>query len=128
MAKNVYRTAQGKIVDMDKLRLSNEQTIAVGNMKTNARGDQLGPGGQILKTRAEVMKEYYALNTNVAEDDGTFEPTPLAPTIEPDPVTPAPTAKLKTPVAEQETETPAKKTSLADQVARDLSDKGVQRI
>lgn len=135
MAKNVYRSAQGKIVDIDKLRLANEQTIAIGNMKTNARGDQLGPGGQVVKSRAEIMKEYYALNTNVAEeDDGTFEPP--APAVEPPVVEevekPAP-AKLKTPVVDAVAETsdettPAKKTSLADQVAKDLEDKGIQRI
>jgi hypothetical protein len=39
---NKYRTAHGKQLDIDKLRLVNEKTIAVGNMKVNARGDQLG--------------------------------------------------------------------------------------
>lgn len=59
----VYRSAQGKLVDIEKLRLANEDTIAVGNMKVNARGDQLGPGGRVVKTRNQLMKEYYALNT-----------------------------------------------------------------
>lgn len=59
----VYRSAQGNLVDMEKLRLSNEDSIAVGNMKVNARGDQLGPGGRVIKTRNQVMKEYYQLNT-----------------------------------------------------------------
>ena len=54
-----YRSALGKQIDMDKLRLHNESTIAVGNMKVNARGDQLGPGGNVVKTRNEVMQEYY---------------------------------------------------------------------
>ena len=35
-----HRTARGDAVDMDMIRLSNESTIAIGNMKTNARGDQ----------------------------------------------------------------------------------------
>lgn len=130
MAKNLYRSAQGKIVDMDKLRLSNEQTIAIGNMKTNARGDQLGAGGQVVRTRAEVMKEYYALNTNVAaeDDDGTFEPPQASPEIQADPT--PPTTKLKTPVATEEAPQAqtAKKSSLADQVAEDLANKGIQRI
>lgn len=58
-----YRSAQGRVVDMEKLRLANEETIAVGNMKVNARGDQLGPGGRVVKTRNQLMKEYYSLNT-----------------------------------------------------------------
>ena len=41
--KKAYRTALGKSIDMDNLRLANEGTIAIGNMKVNARGDELGP-------------------------------------------------------------------------------------
>ena len=62
MAKNVYRTAQGKAIDMDALRVQHEAEIAVGNMKTNARGDELGPGGIVVRTRDQVMKEYYESN------------------------------------------------------------------
>ena len=35
MAK-IYKTAMGKALDMDRLKMSNEDSIAVGNMKTNA--------------------------------------------------------------------------------------------
>lgn len=65
----IYRTARGEPVDMDMLRLANEATIAVGNMRTNARGDELGPGGKIVRTRAQIMQEYHKLNTPVASDD-----------------------------------------------------------
>lgn len=58
----VYRSAQGKMVDVDALRLRNEETIAVGNMKVNARGDELGPGGTVVKTRNELMDDYYKTN------------------------------------------------------------------
>jgi hypothetical protein len=74
MAK-VYKTAMGKTIDMDMIRLANETSIAIGNMKTNARGDELGQGGKIVKTRAQIMQEYYALNAPVADN------TPLSPTI-----------------------------------------------
>ena len=67
MAK-IYKTALGKQIDVDHLALSNENTIAVGNMRVNSRGDELGPGGKIVKTRDQIMKEYYALNTPVAVD------------------------------------------------------------
>lgn len=58
----VHRTMQGKIIDMDKLMQRNELTPAVGNAKMNARGDKLGPGGKIIKTREEVVAEYYENN------------------------------------------------------------------
>jgi len=64
MAK-LYRSALGRAIDMDQLRLANEQVIAVGNMKVNARGDELGPGGQVVRNRNAVMNDYYNLNTPV---------------------------------------------------------------
>jgi hypothetical protein len=63
-----HRTSRGEVVDMDMLRLANESVIAVGNMKTNARGDELGPGGKVVKTRAQIMQDYHKLNTPVASD------------------------------------------------------------
>ena len=57
--KKVYTTANGKQVNLDALISDNEQTIAVGNMKVNARGDKLGPGGKIEQTKEQIMKEYY---------------------------------------------------------------------
>lgn len=77
----IYRSAQGRVVDMEKLRLANEETIAVGNMKVNARGDQLGPGGKIVKTRNQLMKEYYQLNTPVSvpsKPERSVSPEPQA--------------------------------------------------
>ena len=65
-----YKSANGKLVDLDGLRLKNEDTIAVGNMRTNARGDELGPGGKVVKTRNERMNENYKLHTMVPTDGG----------------------------------------------------------
>lgn len=59
MMGRTYRTMQGKEIDMEKLSLKNETTIAVGNVKMNARGDELGPGGKIVKTREQILAEYY---------------------------------------------------------------------
>ena len=63
--KRTYRSALGKQIDMDSLRLSHEATIAIGNMKVNARGDELGPGGEVLRSRNQVMDDYYRLNDSV---------------------------------------------------------------
>lgn len=64
-----HKTSRGVIVDMDQVRLANEDTIAIGNAKTNARGDQLGSGGKVVKTKAQVMQEYHNLNTDIVEHD-----------------------------------------------------------
>ena len=56
---SVHRTATGKYLDINALRLQQEKTIAVGNSRQNARGDIIGAGGQIVKTRDEIMTEHY---------------------------------------------------------------------
>jgi hypothetical protein len=65
----IYRTAQGKNVDIDNLRLNNEDSIAVGNMKVNARGDELGPGGQVALGRNQSMDKFYKMHTPMANND-----------------------------------------------------------
>ena len=57
--KKVYRTMQGRYVDIEKLRAANESVRAIGNMSVNARGDVLGPGGAVVKPKSEVMQKYY---------------------------------------------------------------------
>lgn len=60
MAK--YKTMQGREVDMEKLMRQHELMPAVGNARVNARGDELGPGGKIIKKREDVLAEYYENN------------------------------------------------------------------
>ena len=55
--RQVYRSMQGKEVDMHKLVMQNEMTVAVGNVKVNARGDELGPGGKIIRKREDILKD-----------------------------------------------------------------------
>lgn len=54
--RQIYRTMQGKEVDMNKLINQNELTVAVGNAKVNARGDELGAGGKIIRKREDVLR------------------------------------------------------------------------
>jgi len=68
MTKKTYRTAQGKMVDFGALLSQNETVPALGNMNVNARGDEIAPGGEIVKTRAQVMREYHEMNTMVPQD------------------------------------------------------------
>jgi hypothetical protein len=57
--KKIYTTANGKVVDMDLLRQKNELTPAVGNARVNARGDELGPGGKIVRKREDILADFY---------------------------------------------------------------------
>jgi hypothetical protein len=57
--KKTYRSANGKLVDMDQLRQRNELTPAVGNARVNARGDELGPGGKIVRKREDMLTDFY---------------------------------------------------------------------
>jgi len=67
----MHRTANGKFLDMNALRIKSERTIAVGNSKQNARGDILGQGGQIVKTRDQIMNEYYNAQKGSPLSDNT---------------------------------------------------------
>lgn len=60
MTKSVYRSANGKLVDMGALRLQNEQVRAVGNMKVNARGDLLDSGNRVVQTKPQQIKKQNA--------------------------------------------------------------------
>jgi hypothetical protein len=66
--KKLYKTMQGRLVDIEKMRAVNENVQAVGNMNVNARGDILGKGGKVVKTKAEVMKQYYQTPKGKAQD------------------------------------------------------------
>ena len=55
----VHRTMQGREIDMEKLVNQNELMPAVGNIRVNARGDELGAGGTIVRKREDVVEAYY---------------------------------------------------------------------
>jgi len=51
---------------MSSLVLTNEEAVAVGNMKVNARGDQLDTKGNVVKTKTEQAQAYYQNNPKAA--------------------------------------------------------------
>jgi hypothetical protein len=59
MAGNVYKTANGKTLDMRSLALKNEQTRAVGNMKVNARGDIINDAGLVTHAKPQQVQKQY---------------------------------------------------------------------
>ena len=63
MTQKVYKTANGKTVDMGKLMLQNENTRAVGNMKVNARGDQIDDNNRVIVSKPEQVQRQYQRQT-----------------------------------------------------------------
>lgn len=73
----VYKTMQGKIIELDKLIMKNETTLAVGNVKVNARGDELGPGGKIIKktdTDQQVVRSDSVMHQKTIKENSTVQP------------------------------------------------------
>lgn len=75
--RKIYKTANGKNVDLDLLISRNELTPAVGNARVNARGDELGPGGKIIRKREDVLKDYYEQSTGVKDESVKRETAPV---------------------------------------------------
>jgi len=59
VTKKVYKTAQGKTIDMGRLLLQNENVRAVGNMGVNARGDIVDDGNKVIATKPKQVKRQY---------------------------------------------------------------------
>lgn len=56
------KSMRGVEIDLGKLMARQEKNITVGNTKSNARGDQLGRGGRIVKSADELAREHYNRN------------------------------------------------------------------
>jgi len=100
--KKVYKSMQGKTVDMDMLRQRNELTPAVGNARVNARGDELGAGGQIVRKREDLVKEYYETAQGVPDESPVRKKT----VVDEEPVKKTTTSK-KTTTKQETNEDPA---------------------
>ena len=96
MSRNVVVSHLGKQLDIGALAAQNSKMIAAGNAKVNARGDLLGPGGKVIKTKEQLALEYndknpkavaraVSLNTPVREmlNPNAVQPVVQAPAPEP---------------------------------------------
>lgn len=54
-------TMRGEVIDMERLKMSNAEQVALGNASKNARGDQLGAGGVIIRTQEQIEAEWNAI-------------------------------------------------------------------
>lgn len=57
-------TYRGATLDMDSIRRENEKVPAIGNMRVNARGDQI-KGGQITKTADQIARENHRVQSAI---------------------------------------------------------------
>lgn len=127
-ARKTYRTAAGKVIDMEAIVVRNETTLAVGNNPVNARGDEIGPNGEIIKTRNEAASDYYAANPNavtkgatvghitedrISTDEKTPKSVSAAMSVEKQPAPEVSSAPVKTPAKQQTVE------SILDQTTTD---------
>lgn len=68
MTNKIYKTAQGKSIDLGTIILKNEHVRAVGNMNVNARGDVLDQANNVIETKPQLIKRQNARLTNVSAD------------------------------------------------------------
>ena len=81
--KKMYRSMQGRMIDIEKLRAANEAVQAVGNMNVNAKGDVLGAGGKVVTKKETVMRKYYEQPKGMVSDTPTKNKPTAAPKTEP---------------------------------------------
>ena len=66
MTSKVYKTAQGKSVDLGTIMLQNEHVRAVGNMGVNARGDIIDSNNKVIETKSRQIQRQNQKTTNVS--------------------------------------------------------------
>jgi hypothetical protein len=93
MGKGI-KTMLGREIDMDSLLEKNQLMPSVGNVRMNARGDELGPGGQIVKKREDQVAAYYENNPMARPVAKTPAPAPEEKIVETIPVV-APVVETK---------------------------------
>jgi len=68
MTSKVYKSAQGKSVDLGTIMLQNEHVRAVGNMNVNARGDKLDSENRVIESKPRQIQRQLNRTTNVSAD------------------------------------------------------------
>ena len=63
MTSKVYKSAQGKSVDLGTIMLQNEHVRAVGNMNVNARGDIVDSNNKVIETKNRRIQKQNSQQT-----------------------------------------------------------------
>lgn len=82
MSKHV--TYRGVTIDMEALMREHEKTVAIGNMRVNARGDQLGKNASVTRTADQIARDNHRVQQAIvrtglkgqqpAADESILEP------------------------------------------------------
>lgn len=62
--RRVHYSALGEAVNMAELVAKHGDTVAIGDVRMNARGDLLDLNNQVVVPRRQIEQEYYAHNPN----------------------------------------------------------------
>jgi hypothetical protein len=65
MSRKIYKSAQGKTVDLGALLLQNESVRAVGNMNVNARGDTVDSTNRVIDQKNRQVQRQYRKQSTV---------------------------------------------------------------
>jgi hypothetical protein len=76
MTRKVYRTAQGKMVDLGSLQLKNENVRAVGNMGVNARGDLVDSQNRPIDPKTQQVSRQYQRQISNVQNQSTHSKKP----------------------------------------------------
>lgn len=71
-----HTTYRGTTLDMDSIRRENEKVPAIGNMKVNAKGDQIN-GKMVTKTADQIARENHRIQSTIV-NTGFKGPMPTA--------------------------------------------------
>ena len=98
-----HTTYRGATIDMDTLGRDNEKSVAIGNMKVNARGDQIDRG-RITKTADQIARENHRIQSAVVNTGlKGKQPTAPVPVLEQPKPKAAPTTTAPKPTATSST-------------------------
>lgn len=69
MSRKIYKSAQGKTVDLGALLLQNESVRAVGNMNVNSRGDTLDSTNRVIDQKNRQVQRQYRKQANTVSNN-----------------------------------------------------------
>jgi hypothetical protein len=127
MTSRLYKSAQGKTIDLGQIILNNEHVRAVGNMNVNARGDRLDSANNVIDPKNKQVQRQHQrqVSTNVSTQpvhasSVSAKQGRSTPVVEdPAPVVEAPV--VEAPVAPLVAETQPRKGGLAGAIAKSRS-------
>lgn len=77
------KTAKGNIIDLDIIKRSQAKTRAVGNMKVNTLGDEVDSKNNVVRTRDQIVAEFYMKENNNVPKAGPVGESSEVRTVQP---------------------------------------------